>query len=116
MNRPLPKFDNPPVVEVALSVQFERLSISAAHIGLVWQKFRDRFPNIEEKPEIEAAIEQFGPPERKGPGVRFEVGVMPIPRFWFVNQDGSELVQVQRDRFIRNWRKKDGGPGYPKLR
>ena len=38
---------------------------------------------------------------------------MPAPRFWFVNESGNELVQVQRDRFIRNWRKTEGQPGYP---
>lgn len=26
------------------------------------------------------------------------------PRLWFVNDAGDELIQVQADRFIRNWR------------
>ena len=82
-------------------------------MGLVWQQFRNRFPVIQDKPEIEAAFERFEPTERRGSGVRFEVGSMPIPRFWFVNETGDELVQVQRDRFIRNWRKTEGQPGYP---
>lgn len=114
MNEQLPEFDNPPVIEVALSVQFERLSLSAAHLGLVWEKFRGRFPVIQEMPELEAALERFDPPEKGVPGVRVEVGSMPIPRFWFINEAGSELVQVQRDRFIRNWRKTEGQPNYPR--
>ncbi len=113
MNQPLPKYDNPPVVEVALSVQFDRLDLSTAHLGLVWQQFRGRFPVIQDKPELDSTFERFGSSEKRMPGVRFEVGSMPMPRFWFVNESGNELVQVQRDRFIRNWRKTDGQPGYP---
>lgn len=61
VNNSLPRYGKPPVVEVAPSVQFDRLSISAAHLGLVWQKFRERFPNIREKPELESIVERFGP-------------------------------------------------------
>lgn len=38
---------------------------------------------------------------------------MPIPRYWFVSATGNKLVQVQRDRFIRNWRKTKNDPSYP---
>lgn len=113
VNDPLPKYNNPPVVEVALSVQFERLDLSTAHLGLVWEQFRNRFPVIQEKPELDTLHERFDPPGRRTPGVRFEVGSMPMPRFWFVNESGNELVQVQRDRFIRNWRKTENQPAYP---
>jgi uncharacterized protein (TIGR04255 family) len=113
VNNPLPKFAKPPVVEVALSVQFDRLDITTAHLGLIWQMYRSRFPTIQEKPELEPVIERFGLPKKMVPGVRFEVGAMPIPRYWFVDASGNELVQVQRDRFIRNWRKTEGGPDYP---
>lgn len=110
----LPEFARPPVVEVALSVQFERLDVTTAQLALVWQRFRDRFPRVEEKPELDAVIERFGAMEKRAPAVRFEVGAMPAPRFWFLNEAGSELVQVQRDRFIRNWRKTEGQPDYPR--
>ena len=113
MDKPLPKFDNPPVIEVALSVQFERRNVATAQLALVWQQYRDRFPDIQEKPELEPVIERFGSPKALVAGVRFEVGTMPAPRLWFVSKSGCELVQVQRDRFIRNWRKTDGEPDYP---
>ncbi|MDP6557885.1 MAG: TIGR04255 family protein [Pirellulaceae bacterium] len=114
MTQPLPEFENPPVVEVALSVQFDRLDVTTVQLGTVWQRFRDRFARVEEKLELDAAFERFGPPEKKVPGVRFEVGGLPTPRLWFIDESGSELVQVQRDRFIRNWRKIDGQPNYPR--
>jgi len=42
------------------------------------------------------------------------VNPISAPRLWFVNADNSELIQVQRDRFIRNWRQTDNGPDYPR--
>jgi uncharacterized protein (TIGR04255 family) len=39
---------------------------------------------------------------------------VPFPRLWFVSESGCELVQVQRNRFIRNWRKTEGNPEYPR--
>ncbi|MFN9538051.1 MAG: hypothetical protein ACK6A8_02220, partial [Planctomycetota bacterium] len=68
----LPEFENPPVVEVALSVQFDRLDVATPQLSLVWQRFRDRFGRIEDKPELEAAYERFGPAEKRAHGVRFE--------------------------------------------
>ena len=102
------------MIEVALSVQFERLNVTTPHLSLVWQRFRDRFAHVEEKPELDGTFERFGSPDRIVPGVRFQVGASPTLRFWFINEPGSELVQVQRDRFIRNWRKQDGVPDYPR--
>jgi len=112
MPRTLPEFEKPPVVEVALSVQFDRLDTNTAQLGLVWTQFRERFGNVQEKPELEPVIERFGLPKKLVPGVRFEVGAAPAPRLWFLNDEGNELVQLQRDRFIRNWRKTGGEPNY----
>jgi uncharacterized protein (TIGR04255 family) len=113
VDSPFPKYGKPPVIEVALSVQFDRLNVGTAQLGLVWQSYRDRFPVLEEKPELEAVFERFGQPKALVPAVRFEVVTAPAPRFWFVNQSGCDLIQVQRDRFIRNWRKIESEPDYP---
>ncbi|NLX56657.1 MAG: TIGR04255 family protein [Planctomycetaceae bacterium] len=110
----LPEFEHPPVVEVALSVQFDRLDVATPQLALVWQRFRDRFGRVEDKPELEAAFERFAPTEKRAQGVRFEIGSFPGMRFWFVNESGHELVQVQRDRFVRNWRKTEEQPEYPR--
>lgn len=37
-----------------------------------------------------------------------------MPRVWFLNTLGTELVQIQRDRFVRNWRKTDTIQQYPR--
>lgn len=118
MTQPLPEFDNPPVVEVALSVQFEKLaSLHAPQLGYVWQLYRNRFPKTEEQPPLEPAFEQFGPRAVGRPGVRLElVPAPPAPRLWLLNESGTELVQVQQDRFVRNWRKQDDGDEYPRYK
>lgn len=113
MTASLPKYDKPPVIEVALSVQFDRLNVTTAQLGLIWQKYRARFPKLQEKPELDAIVERFGPPKAVIPAVRFEMGAVPAPRLWFISESDCDLVQVQRDRFIRNWRKTDGNPDYP---
>jgi len=31
-----------------------------------------------------------------------------VPRMWIISEDGCELIQVQVDRFLRNWRRYHG--------
>lgn len=38
----------------------------------------------------------------------------PIPRLSFANEQGNEMIQVQNDRFIKNWRKEGEGEQYPR--
>jgi uncharacterized protein (TIGR04255 family) len=41
----------------------------------------------------------------------------PMPRIWFLSDDGQQLIQVQRDHFIVNWRTLgDTGAIYPRYR
>ncbi len=116
MTTPLPEFETPPVIEVVLGVQFERLeSLHAPQLGHVWQAFRDRFPKTEEHPPLEPAFEQFGQKHLNQTGVRLEMlSAFPPPRIWFLNEAGTELVQIQQDRFVRNWRKRSEGNPYPR--
>ena len=118
MTHPLPEFDSPPVTEVALSVQFEKLdSLGVPQLGYVWQMFRDRFPQTEGKPPLEPTFEQFGPHPGRPPSVRLQLmETLPQPRLWFLNESGTELVQVQQDRFVRNWREREDAGDYPRFR
>lgn len=112
----LPDFSDPPVVETVLSAQFERLStLQTAHLGLYWSEILDRFPKTEEHIELPPQIEV--PPDSPQPivGFRFEaLDAAPVPRVWFVDNNGTQLIQVQRDRFIKNWRKVGEGDLYPR--
>lgn len=112
----LPDFENPPLVEVALSVQFSELrAYRTVHAGILWQKFRKGYPKVSEHPPLNPAFEAFGSKSPAEP--RFELRQLPgppIPRLWFVNADDSELIQFQADRFVHNWRKTGSAGGYPR--
>lgn len=101
----LPDFQNPPLVETVLSLQFQPLPrLKSVHVGLLWHQFRDTFPLIEEHPPLNVVLETFGVP---APG-QVEVTIEekpPLPRVWFLNESETELIQIQADRFIHNWRK-----------
>jgi len=111
-----PDFDRPPVVETVLSVQFERLApMGVVHFGSLWQKFKPAFQRTEERPALEPAFERFTEPTAQRARLQFEaVEAPPLPRLWFVNEAGDEMIQVQNDRFIKNWRKADANPSYPR--
>lgn len=118
MSNPLPEFVNPPVVEVALSVQFKRLAnLRTPHLGVLWQEFRGRFPRIEEHAPLDAVVEKFGIPRAVKGVARIEMlETPPTPRCWFLDQAGNELIQVQTDRFVHNWRKIETDATYPRYR
>ena len=112
----LPDFSDPPVVETVLSVQFDRLnSMRTAHFGLYWNEIREGFPKTEERGELPSVIERQSNMFPSSVGIQFEaLEAPPAPRFWFQNFEGTELIQVQRDRFIKNWRKSGEGDKYPR--
>ena len=98
----LPTFDAPPLVEVVFGRQFDPLPLTAAHTGLFWQRLgRDAYPQVQEQPPLPPMIERFGEDQVSV----VELGdVFALPRLWFTSVTGDALVQVQRDRFLVNWR------------
>jgi len=116
--KPLPDFSAPPVTEVALSVQFEALSaLRTPQLGLLWQEFRKEFPETEEHPPLDSVIERFGVRPTRRRAVHIEpLECPPTPRCWFLKKDRSELIQVQQDRFVRNWREVGDESSYPRYK
>ena len=111
----LPEFDRPPLTEVIIAVQFEPLeSMQSPQIGLFWSRMRDRFPTTEQHPPLEPAMESFGPPSPPRVQLSFS-NSPPIPRTWFLNDTKSELVQIQTDRIVHNWRKVEDDDSYPRF-
>jgi len=114
-------FKNPPVSEVALSVQFERLEkLRTPYIGLLWKEYENQdLTTVDEKEPLEPVIETFENIRRKHLHVMFS-SKPEMPRIWFINNDDTELVQIQQDRFVRNWRKRaaktSSYPRYSKLK
>lgn len=112
----LPEFGNPPVIEVALGVQFDPIfGLMSSRLVRFWaDKLRDRFPKTQETQPLPPEVEWFGAP----PGaIQFAIQLTPTaaPNRWiFSDQKMNELVQIQQDRFVRNWRKIGEGDTYPR--
>jgi uncharacterized protein (TIGR04255 family) len=114
----LPDFKRPPVSEVVLSVQFRALeAFGNAHAGLLWHKFRREYPDHSEQSPLQPVFETFGSAQRSAANRGLQIETLlspPMSRFWFLEADGRELIQVQQDRFIHNWRKRGDEQLYPR--
>lgn len=112
---PLPDFTDPPVIETVLGVQFAPLELfSIPHLGLYWAKIRSVYPTCEVQPPLDPAFEEFEIQPRGDPGIGIKFDPVPSPRCWFIDETSTRLIQVQRDRFIQNWRKVTGDEVYPR--
>lgn len=110
-------FASPPVNEVYLGVQFPGpVADEATTLADFWPRVREDYPTLERQAPIAPAVEDFSVPPAP-PTVPFQVEVshQPFPqRYWFVSLDGNELIQVQPDRFMLNWRQVQESDEYPR--
>ena len=108
---PLPDFDDPPVVEVALGVQFRPIpGLRPVEMAGLRERWRSDYPVVLDQPPLAPAIEQ----PTSGPRTtQLVFGPALQSRLWFLSEDQSSLVQIQHDRLTVNWRKLDGVP-YPR--
>jgi len=104
-NRPasLPDYNEPPIDEVVIAVQFPPIAdLTESHVRDFWKSIRDEYPISEHQPRIEGAIESSGPAK---PFV-LEIptaGVVPPPtRTWMISDSDDFLLQVQNTRLIQN--------------
>lgn len=113
----LPDFGDPPVVEVALAVQFRTLHRLRAPVLAKWESMRRVLPIWEEKPPLPVQQEVFGIPQLPTITLRLPDDAAPV-RAWFLNDDRSDILQVQPDAIVRNWVKtgNEPYPRYPTLR
>jgi uncharacterized protein (TIGR04255 family) len=120
--RSLPDYDNPPVVETAIGVEFGSLEKwEIPHFGLFWQRIQAEYPHFEVNPAVVTQAEKPQLEFSQGQVPRLEVSVGTVPlsaykplvRCWFLNEAKTELIQVQNDRLIHNWRKVLGSEPYP---
>lgn len=105
MVRTLPDFATPPAVETAVGVRFAPIAgWNVFHYGQVMQEFREDYPKHELRPPLGNLTIQIPSPEEDFSGI-------PV-RCWFINDPSTELIQIQNDCFLRNWRKTDEHPDY----
>ena len=93
------RFQNPPINELIIATYFEPLiaELRSEHIGLFWARIRNDFPKVEQQGPV-GSIEAF-----QVTGNEF----VPIPRYWFISEDEVNLIQVQRNAFMLNWRRRN---------
>jgi len=115
-SQPLPEFDDPPVIETVVSVQFDPLpALRTAHLGLLWNEYHAAFPKTEDRPPLGPVREQFPEAPVARLGLRLQtLESPPVPRLWFINDRRNEMIQVQNGRFVKNWRKEGEGEQYPR--
>jgi uncharacterized protein (TIGR04255 family) len=98
-------FATPPLTEVSFSLQFEPIEqLHLGFLGLLWDVFRDRYPIAQHADEIDHVIEKFGVLPREIPQKLKFLPQLPLPRMMYFSEDKQFLIQVQKDRFILNWR------------
>jgi hypothetical protein len=108
MKRPrgnLPEFSRPPLSEVVLSIQFASLTeLKGIHLGLFWKGFRKQYPDVSEQPPIQTVFETFGVPQTPH-AIQLQAFMSPpMPRYWFEKKGEPDLLQIQHDRLVHNWR------------
>lgn len=94
-------YENPPVVETSFGFTFPPVKgWSLFHLGMLWSRLRLRYKFPEAHlPMGNVEIEDVD--LKLGPDVRLES--LPL-RSWFLDSSKNQLLQVQTNRFIRNWR------------
>ncbi|MEX3954164.1 TIGR04255 family protein [Paraburkholderia sp. EG287B] len=105
------KFTRPPIYEVACGIHFSsERPLVTAHIGAYWEHVRDKFPKAEDAPPLQSVVEQPG----GGAMPVFEFSNLPpLRRAWLFSADGRNLIQLQQDRFIFNWKRESLSDPYP---
>jgi uncharacterized protein (TIGR04255 family) len=111
------EFERPPVAEVSISVTFQPLDrLRSFEILEIWSElFKEELPSYQQQAPLIPQIERFGMSANQ-PQMRVQfLAQPPEPRYWFLNESGTSLVQIQQDWFARNWRKIDPTDVYPRF-
>ena len=84
------------------------------HLGLYWSKISREYPNYAIQPALAPDVEQFETSPKSETAIGIRVVPEPDLRVWYISDSKTHLLQVQRDRFILNWRKVVGDEIYPR--
>ncbi len=110
---PSPSFDRPPLVEVALGIEFSPVpGFGAVVLGRFADRLKDRYPVVQEYPPL-PPNPPIGLDDQNGAGLVVSMGA-PSIRLWLLSQAQDQLLQVQRDRLILNWRAGTNSNSYPR--
>lgn len=102
------RFENPPINELVIATYFNPplFALRNEHVGLFWSKIREEFPNVEQKHPVGGAA-ALGFTGNDDALKQVGEDVFPMPRFWFVSDDETHLIQLQKNAFMFNWRSRE---------
>ena len=114
-SRTHPRFAHPPVQETVFGIEFAPLQKwQIPFFGLLWEKIRTRYPIFNVVPPLQSVIEDLGSAPQAAPSLSVSIQTEgPHVRCWFLTEDETRLIQVQRDRFIFNWKRGRIDAPYP---
>ena len=111
----LPEYAQPPVVEVALAVEFEQpVKFRSLNLGRLADAWSDGWPLVEERPTLPSMKSDDDDDVLDNLQNALFGLAEPPPRLWMQNHDGDQVVQLQHDRLVVNWRKSGSGDEYPR--
>jgi uncharacterized protein (TIGR04255 family) len=110
---PIVDFEDPPVVEVVLGIQFQQAVIDLEVLADYAKAVKPAFPHRQQVEPLPKASEPFGRPPQHDIEIRLGGGP-PLPRTWFQGDDQRLLLQLQADRLVLNWRRIALGDRYPR--
>ena len=99
------KFQNPPINELIITTYFNPpiSNLRNEHVGIFWSRINDDFPKSSQQIPIGGAERIID--------VKNEMS--PMPRYWFISKDEINLIQVQKNAFMLNWRRHEAD--YPRF-
>ncbi|MCY3826204.1 MAG: TIGR04255 family protein [Candidatus Dadabacteria bacterium] len=99
------KFQNPPINELIITTYFNPpiSNLRNEHIGIFWSRIKEDFPESSQQIPIGGA---------EGI-VDVNNEISPMPRYWFISKDKINLLQVQKNALMLNWRRKE--TDYPRF-
>jgi uncharacterized protein (TIGR04255 family) len=112
---PGPVFNQPPVIETVIGVQFAPLpGFSSAHVGWFWKKYLDeKWTKITDAVPLPDEFERFEAAPSAGMHLRFEPMKLPS-RLQVSWANDGRMIQIQPTRFHYNWNRVGGE--YPRYR
>jgi uncharacterized protein (TIGR04255 family) len=118
MTKSFADYENPPVVETVLGLQFDPLpKMRNAHLGAFWKTLPAEWDAVTDAPSLEPQLESFTDAPNWGV-LRFKVTQDLANRLQIRNRNGDSMIQVQNGRVHVNWlgHGKSAYPRYEQVR
>jgi uncharacterized protein (TIGR04255 family) len=116
MPTPLPSFDQPPIVETVLGVQFVPIpGFRTAHLGAFWKELGHEWNEVIDAPPLQLQHERFDDSAQvSSAGLRLSFVMDSTARIQIRNKARDRMVQLQNGRLHYNWIATEGTP-YPRF-